>query len=106
MIIATTSTLEGKTIVDYRGLVVGDVIYGANIFRDFFAGIRDVVGGRAKAYEEVFQEARQQAVEEMVKQAELVGANAVIGVDIDYEVVGARGSMLLVTATGTAVVVK
>jgi uncharacterized protein YbjQ (UPF0145 family) len=106
MIIATTSTLEGKTIVDYRGLVVGDVIYGANIFRDFFAGIRDVVGGRAKAYEEVFQEARQQAVEEMVKQAELLGANAVIGVDIDYEVVGARGSMLLVTATGTAVVVK
>lgn len=106
MLVTTTATLDGKRIVEYRGLVVGDVIFGANVVRDFFASIRDVVGGRAKSYEKVFSEAREQAIAEMVEKARALGANAVVGVDIDYEVVGAKGSMLLVTASGTAVVVE
>ncbi|MCX7626507.1 MAG: heavy metal-binding domain-containing protein [Candidatus Sumerlaeaceae bacterium] len=106
MFITTTATLDGKRIVDYRGIVVGDVIFGANVFRDFFASIRDVVGGRVTSYEKVFGDAREQAIAEMVKKAEALGANAVVGVDIDYEVIGQKGSMLLVTAAGTAVVVQ
>lgn len=106
MLVTTTATLDGKRIVEYRGLVVGDVIFGANVVFDIFASIRDVVGGRAKSYEKVFSEAREQAIAEMVEKAQALGANAVVGVDIDYEVIGAKGSMLLVTASGTAVVVK
>jgi len=105
MLTTTTNTLEGRTISDYRGLVMGEAILGANIFKDLFAGIRDIVGGRAGAYENELQRARQIAVEEMCEKAKAMGANAVIGIDIDYETVGSKGSMLMVSACGTAVVV-
>ena len=101
MIRTTTNTLEGKKIVTYHGIVTGETIIGANIFRDFFASIRDIVGGRSKAYEEVLKEARETALREMEEKASRVGANAVIGVDLDYETVGQ--SMLMVTVSGTAV---
>ena len=103
MIVSTTSRLEGKPAQEYLGVVTGEAIIGANIVKDLFAGIRDIVGGRAGAYEEALRGARQEAIREMAKEAEGRGANAVIGVDIDYEVVGQRGSMLMVTAAGTAV---
>ncbi len=106
MIVTTTSTLQGREISEYRGLVTGEAILGANIFKDLFAGIRDIVGGRSGAYEEELARARQIAVEEMQQQAKAMGANAVIGVDIDYETVGQNGSMLMVTAAGTAVSVR
>lgn len=106
MIVTTTSTLQGREISDYRGLVTGEAILGANLFKDIFAGIRDIVGGRSGAYEEELATARQIAVDEMKQQAAAMGANAVIGVDIDYETVGQNGSMLMVSATGTAVVVR
>lgn len=105
MIISTTPTLEGKIILEYKGIVTGETIIGANLFRDLFASIRDIVGGRSGAYEEVLREARQTALNEMAEQARLLGANAVVGVDLDYEVVGQGGSMLMVSATGTAVVI-
>jgi len=101
MIITTTNTLEGKKISGYLGIVTGETIIGANIFRDFFASIRDIVGGRSGAYEEVLKEARETALREMQEKAEAVGANAIIGVDLDYETIGQ--SMLMVTASGTAV---
>ena len=101
MIRTTTNNLEGKRIVTYHGIVTGETIIGANIFRDFFARIRDIVGGRSKAYEEVLQEARETALREMEEKASKIGANAVIGVDLDYETVGQ--SMLMVTVSGTAV---
>ena len=103
MLVTTTSTLEGKQIVDYLGLVSGETIIGANLFKDFFAGIRDIVGGRSGSYEDVLREAKETALREMSEQAERMGANAVIGVDLDYETVGSSGSMLMVTAAGTAV---
>jgi uncharacterized protein YbjQ (UPF0145 family) len=106
MIVTTTSTLQDREISDYRGLVTGEAILGANLFKDIFAGIRDIVGGRSGAYEEELARARQIAVEEMKQQAAAMGANAVIGVDLDYETVGQNGSMLMVSATGTAVVVR
>ena len=101
MIRTTTSMLEGKTIVTYHGIVTGETIIGANIFRDFFASIRDIVGGRSGAYEEVLREARETALREMEEQAFRLGANAVIGVDLDYETVGQ--SMLMVSVSGTAI---
>lgn len=103
MILTTTSVIQGKTVRDYRGIVTGEAIVGANIFRDFFAGIRDIVGGRSGAYEKELQKARDVALEEMSDKAHSLGANAVVGIDLDYEVVGQNGSMLMVTACGTAV---
>lgn len=105
MIVTTTNGVDGKSVQRYCGIVSGEVIVGANLFRDLFAGIRDIVGGRAGAYEEVLGNAREQALGEMRMRAAQLGANAVIGVDIDYEVVGSGGSMLMVSATGTAVLV-
>jgi uncharacterized protein YbjQ (UPF0145 family) len=103
MIISTTSNLEGQRIVEYKGLVAGEAILGANLFRDLFASIRDIVGGRAGSYEKVLNDARQTAIAEMTDKAARLGADAIIGVDIDYETVGTNGSMLMVTACGTAV---
>lgn len=101
MLFTTTPNIEGKKIVHYFGIVTGETIIGANMFRDIFANIRDIVGGRSKAYEEVLQEAKNIALKEMGEHAALMGANAVIGVDLDYETI--NGSMLMVTASGTAV---
>jgi uncharacterized protein YbjQ (UPF0145 family) len=101
MISTTTSVLEGKRIITYHGIVTGETIIGANIFRDFFASIRDIVGGRSGAYEEVLREARETALREMEEKASRLGANGVIGVDLDYETVGQ--SMLMVTVSGTAI---
>jgi len=106
MLVTTTPTVEGRRIVDYRGIVAGEAILGANLFRDFFASVRDLVGGRSGAYEKVLADARETAIEEMAQEAAALGANAVIGVDIDYETVGKGGSMLMVTAAGTAVVME
>ena len=106
MLVTTTPMIEGKRIIHYYGIVSGETIIGANVFRDFLAGIRDFVGGRSGAYEEVLRQAKETAIMEMEEQAARLGANAVIGVDLDYETVGGSGSMLMVTATGTAVVIE
>lgn len=106
MLITTTNTIEGKRIVRYIGLVTGETIIGANIFKDLFAGIRDIVGGRSGSYEQVLREGKNTAVNEMQQFAASMGANAIIGVDLDYETVGSGGSMLMVTASGTAVVLE
>jgi uncharacterized protein YbjQ (UPF0145 family) len=103
MIITTTHSIDGKPVQEYLGIVMGESIVGAHIFRDIFASVRDIVGGRAKGYEEALRGARQEALHEMAIHAQNLGADAVIGVDIDYEVVGRRGSMLMVTSAGTAV---
>ncbi|MCK6617292.1 MAG: heavy metal-binding domain-containing protein [Cyclobacteriaceae bacterium] len=103
MLITTTHTIEGKRINQYYGLVSGETIIGANLVKDFFAGITDIVGGRSGAYERVLKEAKESALAEMVQQAQAKGANAIIGVDLDYETVGSGSSMLMVTACGTAV---
>lgn len=105
MLVITTPGIEGKKIVAYHGLVSGEAILGANIFRDFFAGIRDIVGGRSAAYEKELRAAKEIAIGEMTAQAESLGANAVVGVDLDYETiqVGQAGNMLMVSASGTAV---
>lgn len=103
MILSTTPTIEGKSITEYHGVVTGEAILGANIFKDFFAGIRDIVGGRSAAYEKELRKARQIALREMEKEASGFGANAVVGIDLDYESIGSGGSMLMVTASGTAV---
>ncbi|MDX7986902.1 heavy metal-binding domain-containing protein [Xenorhabdus sp. 12] len=100
---STTSTLEGYTITDYLGVVTGETILGVNIVKDIFAGIRDIVGGRAGAYEKALKNAREVAFSEMNAQAQTLGANAVVGIDIDYETVGKNGGMLMVTVSGTAV---
>ncbi|HEY9411037.1 MAG TPA: heavy metal-binding domain-containing protein [Jiangellaceae bacterium] len=105
MLVTTTTLIDGRRIADYRGLVTGEAILGANVFRDMFAGIRDIVGGRSAAYERELRKAKDIAVQEMIEQATGLGANAVIGVDLDYETVG-EGSMLMVSASGTAVVVE
>jgi uncharacterized protein YbjQ (UPF0145 family) len=102
MIMTTTVEIEGRTITEYRGIVTGEAILGANIFKDLFAGIRDIVGGRSGAYEEELRKARAIALDELGAQARELGADAVVGIDIDYETVG-QGSMLMVTASGTAV---
>ena len=102
MILTTTPTIEGKTITEYRGIVSGEAILGANLFRDFFAGVRDIVGGRSASYEKELQ--REIAFKELREEAERAGANAVVGVDLDYAVVGKGGSMLMVSVSGTAVI--
>ncbi len=108
MLVVTTNNIEGKPIVEYLGLVSGEAILGANIFRDIFAGIRDIVGGRSAAYEEELRKAKQIAIREMVEEASARGANAVVAVDLDYETinVGGGGGMLMVSASGTAVIYK
>ena len=103
MIFSTTNSLEGKTINQYLGVVSGEVILGANIFKDLFAGIRDIVGGRSGAYEKSLQDARSAAFTEIKEKAEKLGANAVVGIDIDYETIGKNSSMLMVSVTGTAI---
>lgn len=106
MLVTTTNLIDGRRITAYKGLVAGEAILGANLFRDLFASIRDIVGGRSGAYERVLNDARETAIAELTDKATALGANAVIGVDIDYETVGQNGSMLMVTAAGTAVVVE
>lgn len=105
MLIVTTPQLEGHRIVTYFGIVGGEAILGANIFRDLFATIRDVVGGRSAAYEKELRKAKEIALAEMQEQAKTLGGNAVVGVDLDYETIGDSGSMLMVSASGTAVIV-
>ena len=106
MIVTTTQNIEGKRVVRYLGIVTGEAILGANIFRDLFAGIRDIVGGRSAAYEKELQRARQIALQELEERAAELGANAVVGVDLDYEVLGGGNGMLMVSASGTAVVIQ
>jgi uncharacterized protein YbjQ (UPF0145 family) len=103
MIITTTNSIEGKAVTQYCGVVIGEAIMGANVFKDLFASIRDIVGGRSGAYEKELTKARQIAFQEIEGEANMLGADAVIGVDIDYEVVGQNGSMLMVSISGTAV---
>lgn len=103
MLLTTTNTIEGKEITQYLGIVSGETIIGANMFKDLFASIRDIVGGRSGSYEKVLREAKETALQEMSEQAARLGANAVIAIDLDYETVGANGSMMMVTASGTAV---
>ena len=104
MIVTTTAVVEGHPVTDYLGIVTGEVIVGANLFRDLFASITDLVGGRSGQYEQVLARARAEAIEEMTEEARRLGGNAVVGVDIDYEVLGSNGSMLMVSVSGTAVV--
>jgi uncharacterized protein YbjQ (UPF0145 family) len=106
MQVTTTPTIEGKRIKKYCGVVAGEAILGANLFKDIFAGIRDIVGGRSATYERELQKARDVALQELEQKAEELGANAVVGVDIDYEVLGPNNGMLMVAASGTAVVVE
>lgn len=106
LIISTTPTLQGYVVKEYLNIVTGEVIVGANLFRDLFANIRDMVGGRSGAYENVLERARMEAISEMQDRAADMGGNAVIGVDLDYEVIGQSGSMLMVSASGTAVIVE
>ncbi|HEX8461008.1 MAG TPA: heavy metal-binding domain-containing protein [Segetibacter sp.] len=103
MITTTTSIIEGKPVQQYLGIVSSESIIGANIFKDLFAGLRDIVGGRSATYEKVIEEARTNAMNELIQKAQTIGANAIIGIDLDFETVGAGGSMLMVLATGTAV---
>lgn len=106
MLLTTTSTLEGHPVRQYLGLVSGEAILGANVFRDFFAGIRDIIGGRSGSYEKVLRKAKEAAIEDMAEAATDLGANAVVGIDFDYETIQIKegGDMLMVTVTGTAVV--
>ena len=108
VLVTTTHGIEGRRIVDYKGLVGGDAILGANMFRDFFAGIRDILGGRSGSYEKVLREAKREAIEDMIEHARELGANAIVGVDIDYETIQIQegGQMLMVSASGTAVVLE
>ncbi|WP_234496640.1 heavy metal-binding domain-containing protein [Vibrio maritimus] len=105
MIVTTTQTVEGKRIVNYKGVIAGEAILGANVFKDMFAGLRDIVGGRSGTYERELQRAREIALKELEQKASDMGANAVVGVDLDYEVLGSGNGMLMVSASGTAVVV-
>ena len=106
MLITTTDTVQGREIAEYLGIVSGQAIYGANVFRDLFAGIRDIVGGRSGAYESVLADGAKEALGDMQAEAEALGANAVVGVSVDYESVGKEGSMLMVAVSGTAVRVR
>ena len=106
MIQSTTPSIQGKNISSYYGVVTGEAILGANIFKDFFASIRDIVGGRSAAYEQELNKARAIAFKEMSQQAAELGANAIVGIDIDYETVGAKGGMLMVSVSGTAVTIS
>lgn len=105
MILTTTPSIEGSPIREYRGVVTGETIIGANFMKDFMAGMRDFFGGRSGSYEKVLRKAKDTAMREMVERATAVGANAVVGIDLDYETVGQNGSMLMVTCSGTAVVI-
>jgi uncharacterized protein YbjQ (UPF0145 family) len=106
MIVTTTPNVEGRKISAYRGIVTGEAIMGANLFKDLFAGIRDIVGGRSAVYEEELRKAKDLALQEMQERAQSQGANAIVSVDLDYETVGQGGSMLMVAASGTAVVIE
>lgn len=106
MLVTTTNTVEGKRITHYAGIVAGETILGANIFKDIFASFRDIVGGRSATYEKEMQKAREIAMKELQERGRAVGANAIVGVSISYEVIGQNGSMLMVSATGTAVVIE
>ena len=106
MIVTTTPSIEGQSITRYCGVVAGEAILGANMFKDMFAGIRDLVGGRSATYERELQKAREIALQELQERAAALGANAVVGVDLDYEVMGETNGMLMVSASGTAVVVQ
>jgi uncharacterized protein YbjQ (UPF0145 family) len=106
MIVTTTPSVEGKRITKYHGVVAGEAILGANLFKDLFAGIRDLVGGRSATYERELQKARDIAITELQQRAQELGANAMVGVDLDYEVLGQGNGMLMVSASGTAVVVE
>jgi uncharacterized protein YbjQ (UPF0145 family) len=106
MVLTTTPSIEGKTIASYLGIVTGEAIVGANIFRDLFANVRDIVGGRSGAYERELGRARQIALEELQAAAQKVGADAVVGIDLDYEVLGANNGMLMVSVSGTAVTLR
>ena len=105
MIHSTTPSIDGKNISNYHGVVTGEAILGANIFKDFFAGIRDIIGGRSAAYEKELKKAREIAFEEMSQQASDLGANAIVGIDIDYETIGPEGGMMMVSVSGTAVTI-
>ena len=106
MTITTTPNIEGKQVSRYLGVVTGETIFGVNVVRDFFASIRDIVGGRAKSYEEVLARAKDEALAEMTERAKALGANAILSVSLDYESIGGSGSMLMVTCSGTAVWVE
>lgn len=103
MILTTTPSVEGRSIIEYKALVTGETIIGANIFRDLFAGIRDIVGGRSASYEKVLREAKDIAIQEMIERAKSYGADAIVGIDLDYETLGEKNGMMMVTASGTAV---
>lgn len=105
MIIRTTPQIEGRPIREYKGVVTGETIIGANFVKDFFASIRDVIGGRSGSYEKVLREAKDTSMAEMQQRAQLLGANAIVGIDIDYETIGQNNSMLMVAVSGTAVVI-
>ena len=105
MLLTTTPTIEGQPIREYKGIVTGETIIGANFMKDLFAGIRDIIGGRSGSYEKVLREAKDTALAEMEQRAASMGANAVVGIDVDYETVGQSGSMLMVAVSGTAVVI-
>ena len=106
VLVTTTPSVEGRAITEYKGIVTGEAIMGANIFKDLFAGIRDIVGGRSATYERELRRAREMAMTEIMQAAAEMGANAVVGIDLDYETVGTNASMLMVTISGTAVVVS
>lgn len=106
MIITTTPSVEGRTIEQYKGIVCGEVIMGVNFLKDLGAGLRNVFGGRSKGYEEELIKGREEAIQEMISRAERMGANAIVGIDLDYEVLGQGGDMLMITASGTAVTLR
>jgi len=106
VILTTTPSIEGRKVSDYKGIVTGEAILGANIMRDILGSVRDIIGGRAGAYEESLREARELALQELKDEASKLGADAVIGIDLDYEVIGQGGSMMMVSASGTAVVLE
>ena len=106
MLVTTTATLQGREIVEYKGIVFGEVVSGMNFIKDFFAGITDKIGGRSGTYESEMMEARDAAIKEMCERARKMGANAVIGVDVDYDVLGEKNGMLMISVSGTAVVVE
>jgi len=104
MLLTTTNTIEGHAITEYKGVITGEAIIGANLFKDIFASITDLVGGRSGSYERVLREAKEEAMQELQLNAQRLGANAVVGIDLDYETIGQSSSMLMVTASGTAVI--
>lgn len=106
MIITTTNTIEGHDIIEYKGIVFGEVVSGVNFVKDFMGGITDIIGGRSSTYENELQDARNKALDEMVSRANRIGANGIIGVDVDYEVLGKENSMIMVSVSGTAVIIR